>query len=207
LKQDDRADEKRKEIVEIVKNVIINNVNHDVQENAHFNIQEISSRITDSFVQITPPEYEVSFELVTLRSGGVGGGSRTKPGNIFLNWRKLPVVSSDIILIASSLNSHWLVPFAALVVWDRIWSLASIEITERDAVVIWNMWKNKDIDDYIKAEDVLKLVNKELSSYGRSEMMQQELEMILNNLESMKCIEKVEENKWWLREWVRIAYK
>mgnify|MGYP000218040462 CR=1 FL=1 len=90
MKLEERDEEKREELTDIVKGVI---QNYDIQ-----NKEEISSAIIDHFVNITPPEKELRSELITIRQGGMGGGSSTKPGNIWLNWRKLLVEGAESIL-------------------------------------------------------------------------------------------------------------
>jgi hypothetical protein len=200
MKLEERAKEKRKELTDIVKDVI---QNYDIQ-----NKEKIASEIIDHFLNITPPEMELRMEILTLKQGGVGGGSSTKPGNIWLNWRKLLVEGSESILtFIGAVAVPWLIPFAGLVVWNKIWSMLTIEITERHSVVIWTMWLNRDSENCIEGQLILDLVNKELSKYNRPQMNQQELDMLLKDLEKMKCIEKTEENKWWLREWVKVVYQ
>jgi hypothetical protein len=200
VKLEERAKEKRKELTDIVKDVI---QSYDIQ-----NKEKIASEIIDHFLNITPPEMELRMEILTLKQGGVGGGSSTKPGNIWLNWRKLLVEGSESILtFIGAVAVPWLIPFAGLVVWNKIWSMLTIEITERHSVVIWTMWLNRDSENCIEGQLILDLVNKELSKYNRPQMNQQELDMLLKDLEKMKCIEKTEGNKWWLREWVKVVYE
>ena len=137
MKLEERAKEKRKEVTDIVRGVI---QNYDTQ-----NKEEISSGIINHFLNITPPEIEHRMELITIRQGGMGGGSSIKPGNIWLNWRKLLVDGSESILtVVGAVAVPWLIPLAGLVVWNKIWSVSTVEITERHAVVIWTMWLNKD---------------------------------------------------------------
>ncbi|MBC7129302.1 MAG: hypothetical protein H5T45_06200 [Thermoplasmatales archaeon] len=199
MKLEERAEEKRKELTDIVKGVI---QNYDIQ-----NKEEISSGIINHFLKITPPEMELRMELIIIRQGGVGGGRSTKPGNIWLNWRKLLVEGSESILtVAGAIAVPWLIPLAGLVVWNKICSMLTIEITERHAVVIWTMWLNKDSENCIKGDVILNLVNKELSKYNRPKMNRRELHRILKDLKEMKCIEE-EGNKWWLREWVKVFYE
>lgn len=139
---------------------------------------------------------------------GLGGGSSTKPGNIWLNWKKLLVAGSESILtFIGAVAVPWLIPLAGLVVWNKIWSMLTIEISERHAVVIWTMWLNKDSENCIEHRLILNLVNQELLKYNRPQMNQQELDEVLKDLEKMECIEKTEGNKWWLREWVKVVYE
>jgi hypothetical protein len=200
MKLEKRAEEKRKELTDIVKDVI---QNYDIQ-----NKEKISSGIINHFLNVTPPEMELRIEFLTIRSGGLGGGSSTKPGNIWLNWRKLLVDGSESILtVIGALAVPWLISLAGLVVWNKIWSMVTVEISERHAVVIWTMWLYRDSENCIEDQLILDLVNKELLKYNRPEMNRQELNMILEDLKKMECIEETEENKWWLREWVKVVYE
>ena len=200
MKLEERAKEKRGELTDIVKDVI---QNYDIQ-----NKGEISSAIIDHFVNIAPPEEELRMELLTIGQGGMGGGSSTKPGNIWLNWRKLLVEGAESILtVVGAVAVPWLISLAGLVVWNKVWSLASIKIDERHATIIWTMWKNRDEENYIKNDKLLDLVNKNLSEYNRPIMNEEELRDILKDLEEMGCIEATEENKWRLQEWVKTTYR
>lgn len=199
MKIEERAEEKRKEITRIVIDII---QIYDIQ-----NKTEIASKIINHFLDITPPEMEPCLYFITIGEGGLGGGRSIKPGNIWLNWKKLLVDGIESILtIVGAVATPWLVPLAGLVVWNKICSALTIEITERHAAVVWAMWMNRDKENCVKDEVILDLVNKELSKYNRSEMSRRELDKILKELEKMKCIERTDENKWWLRERVKITY-
>ena len=202
-----KAQEKRNEVMEVVKDVIMSNETQSIEKNSNFSIQEISSMITDRFVYITPFSIETSSRSIFMEPGGMGGGTSKKTGNILLDWRELFVICSDSVLtIVGAVSIPLLIPLAALVVWNKYYSLTSIQITERTAAVIWTMWKNRDIENCIRAEKILDLTNLELLSYSLPKMTQGELEIIIKDLEKIKCIEKTEENKLWLREQVIVAY-
>jgi len=115
--------------------------------------------------------------------------------------------SESILTVAGAVAVPWLIPLAGLVVWNKIWSVLTVEITERHAVVIWTMWLNKDPENCVKGQAILNLVNKELSKYNRPKMNRRELNMVLEDLKKMECIEETEGNKWWLREWVKVDYE
>jgi len=199
VKLEERVEAKRREIIKIVKNTIA----------PHFsNPDQLSIKIIDHFCEITPPEIDTTIYLLTIKPGGLGGARSSKLGNIRLNWKKLLIDGSEIILtISGAVVSPWLIPLAGLVVWNKVWSLLSIDIDERHAAVIWTMWKNRDDENCIENDKVLDLVNKELSEYNRPKMTEKELKDILKDLEEMECIERTEKNKWWLREWVKTTYE
>jgi len=208
MKLNKRAEEKKQEVFEIAKNTIA----------PHFsNPEKLSTKIIDHFCRITPPEIDDTpitkidttlHIFLNIQPGGLGGARSSKPGNILLNWRKLLIDASESILtIVGAVTVPWLIPLAGLVVWNKVWSLSSIEIDERHAAVIWTMWKNRDEENCIKNDKVLGLVNNELSKYNRPMMNEKELKDILKDLEEMECVESMEEDKWWLREWVKTTYE
>ena len=200
MKLEKRAEEKKQEIFEIAQNTIA----------PYFsNPEQLSRKIIEHFCRIAPPEIDTTIHLITnIKPGGLGGAKSSKPGNIWLNWRKLLIDGAESILtIVGAVAVPWLIPLAGLVVWNKVWSLASIKIDERHAAVIWTMWKNRDEENCIENDKILDLVNKELSEYNRPKMTEKELKDILKDLEEMECIEATEENKWWLREWVKTTYE
>lgn len=200
MKEEKRVEEKKQELLEIAKNIIA----------PYFsNSEQASIEIIDHFCEITPPEIvDEKYFLTNIKPGGIGGAKSSKPGNILLNWRKLLINGSESILtIAGVIAVPWLIPLAGLIIWDKICSLSNIKIDERHAAVIWTMWHNRDKENCIKKSEVLDLVNKDLSKYNHPKMNEEELNDILKDLEAMETIESTEENKWWLREWVKVPYE
>ena len=202
MKLEEKAEEKRKELLKSVQDSI------KMPSLSDQNCAKISEQIINNFTDITPPEIEISFDLVIMRKGGMGGGRSNKPGNILLNWKKLLVNGSESILTIVGANAvPWLIPLAALIVWDKIYSASTIEISERHATLIWTLWKNCDEKKCIEYKLIKDLVNWELGRYNRPKLEQKELDMLLKDLEKIECIEETDENKWWLREWVKVTFE
>ena len=156
-------------------------------------------------IPLHPAGGELSFVII-IGTGGTGDGSSIKPGNIWLNWKQVLIEGSESILsIAEAVAVPWLVPFAGLSVCNRFWSVLHIQITERHAAVIRTMWLKMDNENSITDDAVLDSVNIELSKFNRLKMNHEELNIILKDLEGMKCIEKTGGNKWRLRELVRFV--
>jgi len=216
------AEEKSKEMEELVKNIIMNNTTGDFENATCFDIQKMSLEISDGLIkiifneyedstypiQIIPPGCEFSRQrVIVIPNGFTDVAKSTKLGNIKLNWKKLCILSCESVFpIAAATRMLWLIPFTALVVCNKFWSLQNITITKRDAIVIWTMWKNRDPEDCIEAKNVLDFVNKELFNFSCPSMTQAELEIIIKNLEKIKCIEKTEENKLQLVEEIKVDY-
>lgn len=202
MKLEEKSEEKKKELLKSVQDSI------KIPSLSDQNCTEISEQIINYFTNITPSEIEVSYSFLTTSKGGLGGGTSIKPGNILLNWKKLLVDGSEsILVIFGAIAAPWLIPLAALVVWDKIYSMSTIEISERHAILINTLWKNCDEEKCIEYKSIKDLVNWELSRYNRSKLEQKELDMLLKDLEKMKCIEETDENKWWLREWVKVPFE
>ncbi len=195
-----KSENKKKELIDFLKQNIISESE---------DIQKLAEEVINNYCVITEPEYQYDTTIhnLTMNNGGMGGGSSRKPGNIWLNWRKLLIDGIDsIILAAGVIENSLLIPLAAILIWNKLWSEAKIEIDERHAVVIYAMWKNCDKEYNINQDKILISVNEQLSKYGKPKMKNKELEDILIGLDKMQCIEKKKENKYWLREWVKVTY-
>lgn len=204
MKLEKKAIEKQIEIIDFIKEII---QNYAIQNNEiidELKVEKMSSEIFNYFISIIPTEIDISYKSLTIQSGGINGGRSIKPGNIWLNWKKLMIDGSESILaIIGTASLPWLIPFACLVIWSKIYSVMSIQITERHSVVIWAMWFNRNQQYFIKKNKVMDLVNNELSKYNRPKMNQDELESILRDLVKMECITE-DKNNWILKESVKV---
>jgi len=101
--------------------------------------------IIEKYCQITEPKIENhSLEFLTIDSIKKKGSS-IKPGNIFLNMRKLLIDSSEIgLTIAGVAAQPFLIPLAALIIWNKVWSRIKIDLGESHAMTIKLMWENRD---------------------------------------------------------------
>ncbi len=205
---DKRASEKLDEMYEIMTNVILDYCSLTDNPTNYNDIKYLATNLVKEFVTIRPPEKKtISFELLTISSGGKGGGTSLKPGNMILNMRKLfKTIASGVLAIPGIVHAPWTIPFFALLLWDNIWSSLKINFSERDAAIIWTLWFHRDSYNRVQKKGLLEKVNSELTNYERTLMSTQELEDSLDKLCSTKCI--VDNDKqWWLREWVRVIYR
>ena len=169
----------------------------------------LASEVVDHFASVTAPHWEARFELVTLRPGGLGGGSTTKPGNVVLNLRKLVVaIANGAITIAGGLAVPWVLIVGALVVWDNLWSCLQLEIGDNQACVLWTLWNGRDEDRTFPKRDVQDAVNRERSRFGMQPLGAGEIDHAIGDLVRMGCIKDAvrDPGRWWLREWVSIEY-
>jgi hypothetical protein len=206
----DLAVQKKTELVQFAKEAIIACGKASGLECDPSKVEHAASEVIDSLVQITPPEKApMVMEFLTLSRAGRRGGRSVKPGNLLLNMGKLfTAIASGILTTVSVIGTPWIAPFAALLLWDRVWSGLSIDISEREAALLWTMWKNRDHNNEVSEEGLLDLVNSELESSGRPPMSKQQMDDSLETLSRMSCVEQTTSltNKWWLCEWIRVSY-
>lgn len=172
--------------------------------------------ILEALCSIQTPTYEIpkletKFNLTRFddTKAWKGGAVNIKPGNITLNMHKLvTTVASGVLTIGGAVTAPWSIPFAALVLWDSIYSGIQCKLCEHDAVVLWVMWKLKDENNNVANEAVLPEANKELIREGRSEMTKPQFTDATDNLRAISCIEPARQlpDHWWLREWCRVKY-
>ncbi len=206
MKLEQEAAEKRGEIKKIIKNSLMNN--HSLLPETS---EKISETIISDFIKIKPPEEEFRLELITMSSGGKGGGSSRKAGNIRFNMRKLVKSCPEIILsVSGGLTHPFLLVLTGLVLWKTYWKdLREIKLSEKHAAVIWTMWNNRDPKtNNIEDSEIYPLLEEELKKYNIAPMKEKDLNPILLELQRIKCIELENTKKkvWWLREWVQPTY-
>src|SRR5438093_1186359 len=89
-----------------------------------------AKKLIGTFVTISPP-LDPSFQhahWMTVAALGRGGGESRKSGNIMLNWRKLFELAPEATLAGgAAVETPWLIPFAALYVWMRLWKASEVK--------------------------------------------------------------------------------
>lgn len=167
--------------------------------------------ILDACITTRPPEAAGSrIYYVTLGTMGQGGGASTKPGNIRLNLGKLmEAVASSTLAAVSATQAPWTAPFAALVIWTSLWRAAEVPVSETEAGVLYVMWLHKNEDRDVLDVGLLQKCNAMLHKYGRPPLSSQQLNQALRKLSKIGTIERSPRGPelWWLREWVRVAYR
>lgn len=172
--------------------------------------QEISDLLMENYITITPPMEEVMTYLITLSSvGGRGGGNSVKPGNIILNWKKLLVDSADSLLTgAGAVAFNALIPFAALVIWNKLVKHNKIRVEEPHAIVISALWQIKDpYSKQVLGEDLLDRINTTIAQYNLQPFIQSDIDSILNDLEALSSLRRNSDGSLTLLEEVRVRYR
>ncbi len=171
--------------------------------------EEDSNLIIEKFCKIEEPEFifpEPESRMVFFTTGpNENEVSTIKPGNIVLNMKKLLLDSSEIVLtIAGVAATPYLIPLAALIIWNKVWSNIKIDSGENQAIVIMLMWENRNVqDNTIEESNAYSLFNQYLKTKNRNGLVIEDFRRVLTDLEKMKCIAKKDLTRWWLREWVK----
>ncbi|MHB8289109.1 MAG: hypothetical protein ACYDEY_07725 [Acidimicrobiales bacterium] len=195
------ADAKRRELQTLIAGAL---QGLDIENPEH-----LADEVVQHFADVTAPYWESTAQLMTVRSGGMGGGSTTKPGNVLLNIGKLiRAIATGTLTIVGAMTAPWTLLLGALVTWDALWSCLTLKISEDHACVIWTLWNGRDNENTIAKADVLGAVNRERSRFGKQPLSAQEVDRALDELVRMRCVQqsKNDANRWWLREWVNIKY-
>jgi hypothetical protein len=162
------------------------------------------------YIRITPPERDDLLYHITVHQGGWGGGRSMKPGNIRLNMRQLiTALANGTLAAVGAFQVPWTAVLGALVVWDGLYSAASVDLSERDASVMWTLWISCDDNRTVSSQGLLQLVNAERDRCGRVLLSDMELQDALERLKKMRSIERwsKDPSRWWLREWVSVQWR
>lgn len=208
----ERRDKKKRELVSMAEKAVLDYWKATGNQHNTHEAGGLAVELIEKYAYISPPEKEDvgRIEFITFTPGGRGGGRSIKPGNVRLNMRKLMVaVAGGVLTVAGAISAPWTIPFAAIMVWDGVWSAIGIDINERDAAVLWTLWKHRDANNYVSEDGLLIAVNEELSANGRPNISQAELDESLELLSKISCVERASsiKGKWWLKEWVKVKYR
>lgn len=173
-----------------------------------------AEEIVRAFAVISPPEAHGHLALVTISAGSNPAGHSVKLGNIWLSMRKLVAFCARTSFTAKSASSvsddwqPWFGILAGVVIWEALCSLAKIEISERDACVLWAMWSRRDASNLVEEAVVLEDANLRRRLAGLSEIAAGEFKQSLSRLESLRTVERDKTNPalWLVREGVEVRY-
>jgi hypothetical protein len=196
-----RTDIQTKKVIEIV--------DHTNSKLAHIvNINEITNFVLKKFAVIDPPKEEKIIQYITFSSNsGIGGGSTIKPGNIILNWKKLLVEGMEHYLtIVGAAATPYLIPFAAIVVWNKVYALRQIKISENHAIVLSSLWDNRNYNNIVDSANILTIVNSYFSKYTIRQISKDEYNLIIDELYNLHILKLNSDGTIWLRECVRKQY-
>lgn len=182
-------------------------LNEFIESRAAAHSGEHAKKLIGSFVTLSPPlDPPLMMELIVMSRLGQGGGTSRKPGNVTLNWRRLfELVPDATIAGASATEARWIIPFAALYIWMKLWKVATINIEEEDAFVLYSLWLHRNEKKRIVEEEAFSRTKLLGEKHGLPAMTRKKFDQAISKLLSLECIE-MDEGVIWLREWVRIKY-
>jgi len=176
---------------------------------------QIAAEIVNNFTRITspePPEHKMHMMTIRHFSGGFSGKS-LKPGNIVLNMSKIMYAVTNGALAFSGAMTGAISPriacvLAGILLWKDLYSSAKVDLSEREALLLYTMWCEKDKDNCVPKENLYVKTNEIATAFNGRELSESEFIDCLNKLCKISCITPLrsDESKWWLREWVRVRF-
>lgn len=169
---------------------------------------ELAARFVDAFCQLTPPlKPPMLMHMITAQHGGHRGGQTRKPGNLRLNWRRLLGEFGDLSLtVASAVAVPPLIPFAALSLWNKLWTHSTIALSREHATALVAMWHRRDENHRIHRTKAHDEVNALFTVFTWPLLDAAAFAALLNELVALDCIELKDSDQIWLREWVQTTY-
>lgn len=153
--------------------------------------KDSASLLLKTFVSITPPLEEEESKLLSIPKSGKKGGTSKKMGNIFCNWQKLIDIIPDATIagVGAASSPIWLWPLIGLYIWNKV-SQGQVEtFSQREAMVIFVLWKNSDAENKISEEVGFNKAVQCFSTEKENPLEKEEFCEILEKLTSMKCLE------------------
>ena len=169
------------------------------------NPDAFATAVLEHFAQFTPSRVEgeirTNFEYIKAYDP-LKGGLTIKPGNIRLNWRKLFAKVPELVLTGAGVTQLWLASFAALYLWNLVWSLSKIEITPAQAMTMHALWNAGRKSRLFAEAEALEIVNAYRQTCGTPALSAAEFSAVVDDLVALECIE-LTDGTLWLCEWVK----
>ena len=163
--------------------------------------------IVDTFCDLSPPMTRPPMiHLITVRKDGLQGGETRKPENLRLNWHRFVREWGDIVLTAAGfVAAPILIPFAALSLWNKYWTHASIALTREQATSLLAMWTSKNERNRISKPDAIAAINDLHTVFKLPLIDDVRFNVIERDLIHLQCNES-DNDEIWLKEWVKTTH-
>lgn len=168
----------------------------------------VAAATMGAFAELSPPtEPELLAQLIVLSVARQPRAESRKPGNIYLNWRKLVDIVPDGVLAAAgaATGPSWLIPFAGLYIWNKVRRGSEEQLTDIEATVVLGLWKSRDANNKVSEDVGFARTNSVRRDYALPELSRFSYEEALTRLAKMQCLE-LKDGQIWLREWIRVSY-
>ncbi len=162
-------------------------------------LDAITEEAPSGFPDDDSPSVSSNYGLITV--GGVGeifSEARSRRlRNVRFNLSKLFKGAIALSLaVPAALNMPWATPFLVLRSLLDLNEAMEVKLTERDAAVIWTMWRASDPGNMVRGDTLLEQVNGQLEAYGRSKVSQTLLDESLIRLQEVAVIKPAAGGKW-----------
>jgi hypothetical protein len=161
----------------------------------HLSVKEIRKWLADECSQDSPVGDEAGskLDLVTLREGGMGGGSiaslRVLDLARVIKLAASAPIATAVAVFGNQLATPLSIVLGVLSLVSSVHTAVTTELAERHATVLWTLWVHREVpSNLVKKEGLLKRVNVELASYKASSITEGELEVSLVFLRRYRCI-------------------
>ncbi len=205
--------EERKDLLENKKNEItsiIEKTAHELLGENDINSQDIIRYFNESGgLLITAPQQEpFLMHMLTVDSlRDFNKGESIKPGNIWLNIRRLinhlPDITAATVEIAMDIPI--LKVCAALNIWKMLRDVATVEINREQAITIIALWENCSQQKRITLEQGFECVKALYRQIEDSEYTWEQYIKTIDKLEKIGSL-KLDSEGIWLCEWIRKRY-
>lgn len=167
----------------------------------------IARLVVGAFASVTPPiEPPVRIELIVMNVSRTPRAESRKPGNIVLSWRKLFEIVPDATLAAAGAKeATWLIPFAALYIWSKLWRAAKEDLTDVEATILYALWKSRNAKNKVESGIGYEKTNSARLECGLPAISRDSYQKAVDRLLKLQCVE-MKDGWLWLREWVRVTY-
>jgi hypothetical protein len=165
--------------------------------------EKTAAEVIEHGVDITaPPEYE------TFTAFGEGG---ERAITVRFRWgRLIAAIANGVIIGAAVVQMPWIAVFAAIAVLLSLKEATTAHNwKEREASVLWTLWRKRDPDNNtVEKDGLLAAVNAERAKYNHRAISQDDLDHALDRLKELGMIEQSKHyrSRWILSESIQIHY-
>lgn len=204
----ERTDLKEKKELELT-NVIAKGLEKMDCEYAEKEAERLLHELLNSgCIQISAPKEDFMMHCLRIDAlNSYNSGESIKPGNIFLNIRKLINTIPNIIGfgVSATYDITILKVCSVLNLWINMRNIMTVKINKEQAIVIIALWKNCNYEHKIELVNGHICTNNLMQVLGEDNISWKKYNLIIDQLVQIHCIE-LEEGIIWLREWISKKY-
>jgi len=168
----------------------------------------ISEFITIDFSSKEIMDDSLVMHHIIINPPGRGKGKTTKIKNISLNLSKLYDSAAVGVFAGVSTSEYpWLFPFGIILLWNSLLRASEIELSEKEGVILYTMWFNRNKNNEVLVSGLKDLVNKTLLKFDQPALKLKNYDFAIKNLLKLGCIKLIKnETQFSLIEFVEINW-